>query len=223
MVPEGESSYPSLNSRNEGEKWTGARRLSIDRIISGGHPPSSLTGRLGPSSPSNEMLNPHFYTFFFWGGLLFLIGGFIVSKGNRIWYLGFMISGGAGMAIAYIYGMICLYKCWAVLQGFTARTTPGKAVGFLWIPIYNLYWMFVAVRGLAKDANLFLSQRKITTHPINADLSLAVCILIFIPYVGFINIVLFNILIYQWAGFYNFVMAHRGTLLQVHGAGENKG
>jgi len=33
MVPEGESSYPSLNLRNEGEKWTGAKRLSIDRII----------------------------------------------------------------------------------------------------------------------------------------------------------------------------------------------
>jgi len=63
------------------------RQAAVHRqIIPGGHPRPVLTGRLGSSSPSNEMLNPHFYTFFFWGGFLFLIGG-LSFKGNRIWYL----------------------------------------------------------------------------------------------------------------------------------------
>lgn len=50
-------------------------------------------------------------------------------------------------------GLIALYRAWKVLQPGGARTTPGKAVGFLFIPLFNLYWVFVALYGWAQDWN----------------------------------------------------------------------
>lgn len=47
-----------------------------------------------------------------------------------------------------------LYRAWLCLQpGGFARTTPGVAIGFLFIPFFNLYWIFQAFLGLAKDWN----------------------------------------------------------------------
>ncbi len=46
-----------------------------------------------------------------------------------------------------------LHRAWSCLRHAAPRTTPGKAVGFLFIPFFNLYWLFVAFHGLAKDWN----------------------------------------------------------------------
>lgn len=51
------------------------------------------------------------------------------------------------------------YKCWAAIPRSFARTTPDKAVGHLFIPIYNLYGVFPSFGGLGDDcANLGKSQ-----------------------------------------------------------------
>ncbi len=52
-----------------------------------------------------------------------------------------------------------LYKAWAALPPTRARTTPGKAVGYLFIPFYNLYWCWTAFPGFASDFNQFIKDR----------------------------------------------------------------
>lgn len=44
-----------------------------------------------------------------------------------------------------------LWRSWGLLQGRGARTTPGMAVGLLFVPLFNLYWGFVAIHGLSQD------------------------------------------------------------------------
>jgi hypothetical protein len=44
-----------------------------------------------------------------------------------------------------------LYNFWKIVQDRKARTSPAKAVGFLFIPIYTFYWGFVTFFGLSKD------------------------------------------------------------------------
>lgn len=51
---------------------------------------------------------------------------------------------------ALIFKCILLYRCWALVPPERAATTPGKAVGFLFIPFFNLYWNFVAFLELGK-------------------------------------------------------------------------
>src|SRR4030042_6627005 len=52
---------------------------------------------------------------------------------------------------AIVFDCIILYRHWWLLQGHGARTTPGKAVGFGFIPFFCFYWWFIAYAGLAKD------------------------------------------------------------------------
>ena len=61
-----------------------------------------------------------------------------------------------------VYGeamfLVLLYKAWASIQGGPVRTTPGKAVGFLFVPIYNWYWLFQVLPGFADDYNAYIQR-----------------------------------------------------------------
>ena len=53
--------------------------------------------------------------------------------------------------LAAVFGAILHYKCWQSLPAEFARLTPGKAVGFLFIPFFWFYWAFPSFSGLAQD------------------------------------------------------------------------
>lgn len=46
-----------------------------------------------------------------------------------------------------------VYNLWKIVPPEIAETTPGMAVGLLFIPFFNLYWIFVAYGGLARAYN----------------------------------------------------------------------
>ncbi|YCM45189.1 DUF4339 domain-containing protein [Verrucomicrobiaceae bacterium 227] len=73
--------------------------------------------------------------------------------GGSIAVMALIVLALISMLFAGIYAYIILYRAWYCLQPGGARTTPGAAVGFLFVPIYSLYWIFVAFGGWAKDWN----------------------------------------------------------------------
>jgi hypothetical protein len=87
-----------------------------------------------------------------------------------------------------VFAMILLYRYWAVMQPYSKRTTPGKAVGFLFIPFFNLYWMFVAYHGLSKDIDAYLDANPGSAAPRpSTGLVLAtviIMLLTMVPYLG---------------------------------------
>lgn len=69
-----------------------------------------------------------------------------------------------GLTIAAIaLWLMLFYKAWQAIQDGHARTTPGKAIGFLFIPFYLAYWMFVCIWGFAKDYNAYIERHGIET------------------------------------------------------------
>jgi hypothetical protein len=92
------------------------------------------------------------------------------------------------VVLMMVFAMILLYRYWAVMQPYTKRTTPGKAVGFLFIPFFNLYWMFVAYHGLSKDIDAYLDRHRGSQAPRpSTGLVLATVILMLVtmvPYLG---------------------------------------
>lgn len=95
-----------------------------------------------------------------------LVGGTVLVGIGLAVMAGGDDAGGAIIAVAYIpiiYGAVVaavlIYKIWAAIQGPTARTTPGKAVGFLFIPFFNFYWIFQAFWGWTKDYNALVAQK----------------------------------------------------------------
>lgn len=94
-----------------------------------------------------------------------------------------------------IVGLVLLYKVWAAIQDGHASTTPGKAVGFLFIPFFQLYWVFRAYWGYAKDYNFYIDRHNISTSRLPEGLFLAYCIM---PYIYVIAIILLTITMTPW-------------------------
>lgn len=76
---------------------------------------------------------------------------------------------GIGVLISFLLGVACsitstilfyinIYRAWFCLQAGGPQTTPGKAVGFLFIPLFNLYWVFIAINSLPKNWNRIVSS-----------------------------------------------------------------
>jgi hypothetical protein len=71
-----------------------------------------------------------------------------------------------------------IYRIWdSIKDGQTTRTTPGFAVGGLFIPFYNFYWIFQVLPGFAADFNNYKTQLRINTLPLSSTLLMTVCIL----------------------------------------------
>ena len=61
-----------------------------------------------------------------------------------------------------------IFKYWKALPEAHRKTTPGKAVGFLFIPFFNFYWVFVSFPALAKG---YYSYGKQVNDPEIKDMS----------------------------------------------------
>ena len=133
---------------------------------------------------------------------------------RKLWlWLAWLIGLGFPLCIVYIglpaviagtvLGYILLYRSWLLIQDGNARTTPGMAVGFCFIPFFNLYWIYVAFVGLSRDMNTYCEERQIAAPVISEGMALAYFILnllnilnlplSFIPYVGIIFSLLLGI------------------------------
>ena len=67
------------------------------------------------------------------------------------------------------------YKMWKALPPQAARTTPARAVGLMFIPAFNLYWMFQVIWGWARDLNRFVRERNLRVPPVSERVTLAAC------------------------------------------------
>ncbi len=100
----------------------------------------------------------------------------------------FGLSAIASMVLFYII----LYRNWQLIQDGYARTTPGRAVGFLFIPFFNLYWIFEAFPGLVRDTNAYIQRHGLPVKLQDAGLATAYCILTLlclVPYLNFVTAV----------------------------------
>jgi hypothetical protein len=117
--------------------------------------------------PSGQ-ISKRFYQGTTLGAAILLIVGAILSimvllnipagpQGSAIFVFGIFGGGCLCIYVAVIF-LIILYKAWNYLGEGHPRTTPGKAAGYLFIPFYNLYWVFQSVRGFIPDYNRYMVQ-----------------------------------------------------------------
>lgn len=75
-----------------------------------------------------------------------------------------------------IVWLVLIYKLWSLIQDGFASTSPGRAVGFMFIPLFNLYWLFRAVWGFARDFNSYVRRYSLSVPLLSEGLFLAWCI-----------------------------------------------
>ena len=76
-----------------------------------------------------------------------------------------------------VVGLVQIYRMWAAVQDGHARTSPGMAVGLLFVPLFNLYWGFQCLRGFAKDYNAYVRRYSLDAPQLSTGLFTAVVIL----------------------------------------------
>jgi len=126
------------------------------------------------------------------GAVLFIIlylGGIISIFATEEPFPGVLIILMGFCAVIYssVIMAIMVYKMWKAIQDGHARTTPGKAVGFLFIPFFNLYWIFQAFWGFSVDYNTYIESHSIAVNKLPAGLFLTYAILSVasaVPYIG---------------------------------------
>jgi len=71
-----------------------------------------------------------------------------------------------------------IYKVWKPLQDGHARISPAAAAWLLLIPIFQLYWVFRAIWGFAKDYNRFIERHGLELGRLSEKFYLTTSILI---------------------------------------------
>ncbi len=101
--------------------------------------------------------------------------------------IGMIPTVGFSSIASLVLFFIILNRSWSLIQDGYARTTPGKAVGFCFIPFFNFYWFFEAFGGLAKDTNSFIYRRQLPILPNNEGVATAFSVLTLLNYVPYLN------------------------------------
>ena len=142
----------------------------------------------GPTNPISKGL----YIFLIFGlsllsiALVIPVIGILMANNEDLIFvsLGFSCMAMIGGVVSAVMSNILVYKLWATIQDGPARTTPGKAVGFLFIPFFNLYWVFQAIWGWSVDFNKYTAERGIAARRVPEGMALTLCIISVIPYVN---------------------------------------
>jgi len=103
---------------------------------------------------------------------------------------GVLLLAWLSLMATWTMGCIFLYKAWDLIQDGKPRTSPGLAVGFLFIPVFSLYWIFVAFWGLAQDLNGYAEEHDMSARPAAVDRVFLALILCLIPCVNLFGMIL---------------------------------
>ena len=60
--------------------------------------------------------------------------------------------------VSVVYTFLMLARMWGAIQDGQTSTTVGKAIGFLFIPFFNLYWIFKAWGGFPAAYNSYVER-----------------------------------------------------------------
>lgn len=150
------------------EGWAEWRRLGETELASlaGLTPPPPVNMAIPPAylnTPQYKKVSLNSLTklFWWWFGLSFSVIPFLLITffaNSQNWMTGLICVIELPFIASEVLLFILIYKFWQVIQDGVTPTTPGKAVGFMFIPIFNFYWWFIAYWGLSKGQNSFIER-----------------------------------------------------------------
>jgi len=138
-----------------------------------------------------KLRNPTFFKSIWIAVALFVVGTIVGRVGVYLFYGSggydeeLMIAGGivSGVALLFtipfsIMALIYIHRQWKLLQP-EGTISPGAAVGLLFVPFFNLYWMFVVWHRYAREFNLLADNTR-QDPSIRLSLGLSTCVPLFL-------------------------------------------
>jgi hypothetical protein len=104
-----------------------------------------------------------------------VIVDFAIMDGEEVDAARIALVGLPIMILAVIFTSLLHYKCWNSLPQQFRTTTPGKAVGFMFIPFFNFYWAFISWPKLSEGLTNWQNNSGIKpTHTRGLGISFAI-------------------------------------------------
>jgi len=72
------------------------------------------------------------------------------------------------LLVLTVYPFVLLAKMWSSIQDEWTTVTPGKAIGFLFIPFFNLYWIFRVWAGYATEYDNYVLRHNLSVAPLES-------------------------------------------------------
>ena len=138
-----------------------SRLMGSEMVTSTGHIVATPPG--GRSERAKAFGNVGLYITLLYGGLAVAAMGLPLAETRTREGVTFAVVVGVGLILvvaAETYFMVLLYRVWrfAISRSRDYALAPsiqtaGRAIGFLFIPLFGLYWVFRAFGKLARDLN----------------------------------------------------------------------
>jgi predicted Zn finger-like uncharacterized protein len=93
-----------------------------------------------------------------WGLMLAL------KRGERSTLIAAFAAADVFLICSVLIELMLFYKMWAAIADNQTSVTPAKAVGFLFIPVFNLYWALNMIMAFAEDYNAFIERRSLKAN-----------------------------------------------------------
>ena len=128
--------------------------------------------------PKSEKLSKAFYVYCWLAvriaaGIVCLLGLALVVTGRSPSILSVtFISGGILAVCSVLIELALYYKMWSAIYDDKASTSPIKAIAFLFIPIFNIYWALYMLVGFAEDYNAFIQRNFLKAKSLSVTLFL---------------------------------------------------
>ena len=95
-------------------------------------------------------------------GILGAVGLILaVQKGAKSTLIATFAAADVFLVCSVAIELMLFYKMWAAIKDSQPSISPGMAVGFLFIPVFNIYWALLMLPGFTEDYNSFVIQRSI--------------------------------------------------------------
>jgi hypothetical protein len=105
---------------------------------------------------------------YFWMILQIIAGGLgalglvlAIRKEAESTLIAVFAAAAASLIFSLLIELAMFYKMWAAIRDNQVSISPAKAVGFLFIPLFNIYWAFYMVTGFAEDYNSLILRRSV--------------------------------------------------------------
>ena len=106
-------------------------------------------------------------------GVLGLLGLMLaIRKGAHLTLIEAFAAADVFLVCSVLIELTLFYKMWAAIQDDQASLSPAKAVGFLFIPVFNIYWALLMVTGFVEDYNAFIRRWSVKTSNLPMSLFL---------------------------------------------------
>ncbi|NRA34145.1 MAG: hypothetical protein HRU17_12465 [Polyangiaceae bacterium] len=103
-------------------------------------------------------------------GLVLLAAGF---SGNSLLAITCFATSAVMFAVAAVAQSQLLFQMWEAIQDGHARCSPVEALSYLFVPVFNIYWVFQVFGGYVTDYNAYVARHRMGRKPLSLNLILA--------------------------------------------------